>query len=176
MGGLLALVTRAPLGLRPPRLWAGLRLGSGAAAVAVAVIAATTPIPMVRLSMAARELPLSLPGWLGLQIPIGTVWAEETAFRAALGTAAVDAFGRIGGRVLQASAFGLSHLADARAAGEPAVPIVLVTGLAGWIFGWLADRCGSLAAPILVHLAINESGALAAVAVQRLSGDQGLIV
>jgi hypothetical protein len=50
------------------------------------------------------------------------------------------------------------------------VPIVLVTGLAGWIFGWLTDRCGSLAAPILVHLAINESGALAAVAVQRRSG------
>jgi membrane protease YdiL (CAAX protease family) len=170
MGGLLVLITRAPLGLRPPPLWAGLRWGSGAAAVAVAVIAATTPIPMVRLSMAARELPLSLPGWLGLQIPIGTVWAEETAFRAALGTAAVDAFGRTGGRLLQAGAFGLSHVADARAAGEPAVPIVLVTGLAGWIFGWLADRCGSLAAPILVHLAINESGALAAVVVQRRSG------
>ena len=169
MGGLLALITRAPLGLRPPPLWAGLRWGSVAAGLAVTMIAATTPIPIVRLSMAARELPLSVPGWLGLQIPIGTVWAEETAFRAALGTAAADAFGRVGGRLLQAGAFGLSHVADARAAGQPAVPVVLVTGLAGWIFGWLADRCGSLAAPILVHLAINESGALAAVAVQRRS-------
>ncbi|MEK1274097.1 CPBP family intramembrane metalloprotease, partial [Mycobacterium ulcerans] len=27
LGGLLVLVTRAPLGLTPPRLWAGLRLG-----------------------------------------------------------------------------------------------------------------------------------------------------
>jgi membrane protease YdiL (CAAX protease family) len=44
---------------------------------------------------------------------------------------------------------------------------VLATGAAGWLFGWLADRCGSLAAPILVHLAINEAGAVAALGVQR---------
>jgi len=44
---------------------------------------------------------------------------------------------------------------------------VLATGLAGWAFGWLADRSGSLAAPMLAHLAINEAGAVAAVAVQR---------
>jgi uncharacterized protein len=43
---------------------------------------------------------------------------------------------------------------------------VLVTGVAGWLFGWLADRSGSLAAPMLVHLAINEAGAIAALAVQ----------
>ena len=46
---------------------------------------------------------------------------------------------------------------------------VLVTGVAGWMFGWLADRSGSLAAPMLVHLAINEAGAVAALMVQRRS-------
>ncbi|MCV7083922.1 CPBP family intramembrane glutamic endopeptidase, partial [Mycolicibacterium insubricum] len=44
---------------------------------------------------------------------------------------------------------------------------VAVTGAAGWVFGWLADRSGSLLAPMLAHLAINESGALATLAVRR---------
>ncbi|OBI83413.1 abortive phage infection protein [Mycobacterium asiaticum] len=169
LGGGLALLTRAPLGLRPPELWAGLRWGSAAAAVVSATIAATTPIPIVRGSMDSRELPPSVPSWLGVHIPIGTVWAEEVAFRGALSAVGTEAFGVAGGQVLQSAAFGLSHIADARATGQPAVPVVLVTGVAGWLFGRLAGRCGSLAAPILAHLAINESGAVAAVAVQRRS-------
>ncbi|OSC39109.1 CPBP family intramembrane metalloprotease [Mycobacterium decipiens] len=131
------------------------------------VVPPTTPVPMVRLSMSARELPASVPAWLGWQIPGGTVWAEEAAFRGALATVAAGTFGPAGGRILQAAAFGLSHIADARATGAPPVPTVLATGIAGWLFGWLADRSGSLAAPILTHLAINEAGALAAVTVQR---------
>jgi uncharacterized protein len=167
VGALLALVTRSPLGLRPPRLWAGLRLGSAAGVAAASAIAATTPVPPVRLSMAAREPPASVPGWLLVRIPVGTVWSEEVAFRAALATAGSEAFGKTGGRLLQATAFGLSHIADARATGQPVVATVLVTGIAGWLFGWLADRSGSLAAPMLAHLAINEAGAIAALTVRR---------
>ncbi|WP_421845994.1 CPBP family intramembrane glutamic endopeptidase [Mycobacterium sp.] len=173
MGGLLVLLTRAPLGLVPPRLFRGLRLGSMAGAAATAAIAATTPVPAVRLSMSTRELPASVSSWLALRIPLGTVWAEETAFRAALATVGTAAFGHTGGRLLQAGAFGLSHIADARAAGEPAAATVLATGVAGWLFGWLADRSGSLAAPLIAHLAINEAGAVAAVIVQRRCGYQG---
>ena len=168
-GGLLVLVTRAALGLCPPRLSSGLRLGLAAGGAAATAIAATTPLPPVRLSMAVRELPASAPSWLLLRIPVGTVWAEEAAFRAALATVGSRAFGRRGGRLLQAAVFGLSHIADARAAGEPVVATVLVTGVGGWLFGWLADRSGSLAAPMLVHLAINEAGAVAALIVQRRS-------
>jgi len=167
VGGLLVLVTRSPLGLWPPRLWAGLRLGSAAGMAAATAIAATTPVPSVRLAMAVRELPASVPEWLLLRIPVGTVWAEEAAFRAALTTAGSGAFGKSGGRLLQAATFGLSHIADARATGEPVVATVLATGIGGWLFGWLADRSGSLAAPMLVHLAINEAGAIAALTVQR---------
>jgi uncharacterized protein len=167
LGGLLVLVTRAPLGLYPPRLWAGVRLGSAAGAAAASAIAAATAVPLVRASMADREPPGSVPGWLLLRIPVGTVWAEETAFRAALTTAASGACGRSGGRLLQATSFGLSHIADARAAGEPVVGTVLVTGIVGWLLGWLADRAGSLAAPMLVHLAINEAAAIAALGVRR---------
>lgn len=170
LGTLLVLVTRAPLGLRPPQLWSGLRLGSLAGATAVAVIAATAAVPPVRVSMAVRELPPSAPKWLIWQIPVGTVWAEEAAFRGALRTHGSAAFGSSGGRLLQALAFGLSHIADARAMGEPPVATVLATGVAGWLFGRLTDRSGSLAAPMLAHLAINEAGALAALTVQRRSG------
>jgi uncharacterized protein len=169
VAALLVLVTRAPLGLCPPRLSAGLRLGSAAGATAAIAIAATTQVPPVRLSMSVRELPPSVRSWLLLEIPVGTVWAEEAAFRAALATTGSAAFGRTGGQLLQAITFGLCHIADARATGEPLVGTVLVTGAAGWLFGWLAGRSGSLAAPLLLHLAINEAGAVAAVAVQRHS-------
>lgn len=166
LAGLLLLATRAPVGLSPPRLWAGLRIGAAAAFPAATGVATTTAVPLVRLSMADRELPRPTPVWLALRIPVGTVWAEEAAYRAALGATARTAFGPAGGRLLQAAAFGLSHIADARASGEPVLPTVLATGLAGWVFGWLAERSGSLAAPMLAHLAINEAGAAAALAVQ----------
>jgi hypothetical protein len=97
------------------------------------------------------------------------VWAEEAAFRAALAAVAARGYGAAGGRLLQAIAFGLSHIADARATGEPVLPTVLATGGAGWIFGWLAERSGSLSAPMLAHLAINESAAAAALTIQRRS-------
>jgi membrane protease YdiL (CAAX protease family) len=95
------------------------------------------------------------------------VWSEEAAFRAALGTLAAAAFGPRWGRLLQATAFGLAHVADARGAGEHVVGTVLVTGAAGWAFGLLHSRSGSLVAPMLAHLAANEAGAVAALAIQR---------
>jgi membrane protease YdiL (CAAX protease family) len=164
VGGALVLMTRAPLGLGPPRLWAGLRLGSAAAFSAASAVAATTLLAPVRQSMAVRERPATVPHWLLVRIPLGTVWSEESAFRAALAIVGSAAFGRHGGRLLQATAFGLSHIPDARATGEPVAATVLVTGIGGWLFGWLADRSGSLAAPMLAHLAINEAGAIAVLA------------
>jgi uncharacterized protein len=147
----------------------GWRRGSSAGTTAPLTPPPTTQVPPVRLSMSVRELPPSVRSWLLLEIPVGTVWAEEAAFRAALATTGSAAFGRTGGQLLQAITFGLCHIADARATGEPLVGTVLVTGAAGWLFGWLAGRSGSLAAPLLLHLAINEAGAVAAVAVQRHS-------
>jgi uncharacterized protein len=169
LGGLLVVVTRAPLGLCPPRLWAGLRLGLAAGSAAVTGVVAATSLPAVRLSMVERELPASASTWLVLQIPLGTVWGEEAAFRAALATVAARVYGTSGGRLLQAAAFGLSHVADSRATGEPVLPTVLATGGAGWVFGWLAERSGSLSAPMLAHLAINEAAAAAALTIRRHS-------
>ncbi|HEX7824411.1 MAG TPA: CPBP family intramembrane glutamic endopeptidase, partial [Mycobacterium sp.] len=143
----LVLFTRAPLGLRTPALGRGLRLGLSVAGAVSAGVAATTAAPRVRDGMAARELP-DAAAWLLVRIPFGTVWSEEAAFRAALGSVADGAFRPAWGGLLQSAAFGLSHVADARAAGEPVLGTVLVTGAAGWAFGWLYARSGSLAAPM----------------------------
>ncbi len=167
LGTALALAARAPLGLRPPASKAGIRLGASVGGVVVAAAAAGVAVPRVRAAMAERDLPDRPGRWLGVEIPLGTVWSEETAFRGALAVAAGGAFSPGGGRVLQALTFGLTHIPDARATGEPVLGTVAVTGLAGWVFALLAERSGSLLAPMLVHLAINESGALAALAVQR---------
>ncbi|MBP2456099.1 Rv0804 family intramembrane glutamic endopeptidase [Mycolicibacterium lutetiense] len=166
LGAVLMVGTRARPGLRPPALWSGLRLGATAATAVGAGVAAASAVPIVRTGMRQKTLPAAPRSWLALRIPLGTVWPEEAAFRAALGKLGADAFGPSGGQVLQATAFGLSHVADARAAGQPVIPTVLVTGVAGWVFGWLAQRSGSLAAPMLAHLAINEAGAAAALACQ----------
>lgn len=163
--GLVAL-TRTPLGLRPPSLWRGVHTGLVAALTVGGGVASATASARVRAAMADRDLPGPPLIWLGVRIPLGTVWSEEAAYRAALGIVAADTFGVARGRLLQAAVFGLSHVYDARATGQPVIGTVLATGVAGWVFGWLFERSGSLAAPMLAHLAINESGAVAALAVQ----------
>jgi hypothetical protein len=164
--GLIA-VTRSPLGLRPPALWSGIRCGLAAGAAVGLGVTALTALPRVRVAMAKHELPEHTGRWLLLDIPIGTVWPEEAAYRATLGTAAEQAFGPTRGRLLQAAAFGLWHIVDARITGQPVIGTVLATGVGGWLFGWLYARSGSLAAPMLAHLAVNEAAGLAAVGVQR---------
>jgi membrane protease YdiL (CAAX protease family) len=122
--------------------------------------------------MAARQLPADPARWLLVRIPVATVWAEEAAFRGGLGTVTAAAFGPRTGRLVQAIAFGLSHIGDARQersdSGEGLVwATVVATAAAGWAFDWLYRRSGSLLAPMLAHLAINEAGAVAALVVQR---------
>ena len=169
IGTALAAVTRAPLGLRPPAARSGLRAGIAAAGAVAAAVALSTAVPRVRSGMGGRELPQRPGRWLGVEIPLGTVWSEEIAFRGALAHLAADALGPTGGRLLQAGTFGFTHIPDALGTGEPVIGTVLATGLAGWIFAVLAERSGSVLAPMLAHLAINEAGALGALAVQRLS-------
>lgn len=167
LAGVLVRRSGAALGLTPPAIWRGLRWGLPVAALLSAAVGTSTALPPVRTEMADRELPGSTGEWLLARIPLGTVWSEEAAYRGALGAAAEAAFGPRWGRLLQATAFGLSHIADARRVGEPVVGTVLVTGAAGWAFAWLYARSGSLLAPMLAHLAVNEAGAIAALTVQR---------
>ncbi|MET0700227.1 MAG: CPBP family intramembrane glutamic endopeptidase [Mycobacterium sp.] len=166
-GTAVAAAVGARLGLRGAELRSGVRLGLRSGTVVAAAIATSTAIPVVRAGMLARDLPQPAWKWLLVDIPLGTVWPEETLYRGALGTLAADVFGPRLGRLLQAAVFGLSHIPDARDTGEPVVLTVVATGAAGWVFGWLATHSGSLVAPALTHLAINEAGAVAALLVQR---------
>lgn len=174
LGTVLAAVAGTRPGLRGHELRSGTRTGITAAALVAAGVAVSTLVPAVRAGMVARSLPHPALPWLLRDIPLGTVWAEEMAFRGALGTVGAAAFGPQGGRLLQAATFGCSHIVDARATGEPLVGTVLVTGAAGWIFGLLAQRSGSLVAPLLAHLAVNEAGAVAALLVQHPAGTSRL--
>jgi len=163
----LAAVTRIPLGLRQHPLAAGLRLGGVAASVVAAAVGVSPALEPVRTSMRERDIGLHPAVWLGLHIPVGTVWSEELAFRGVLQPMATEAFGRGLGGVVQAVAFGLAHIRPARAAGDSILGTVLVTGMFGWLLGWLRERSRSVAASMLTHLAINEAGALATLYVSR---------
>lgn len=173
-----ALVTwsGARVGLRGPAVRSGIRLGLAVAAPIAVGTAVAAALPPVRAGMAARQLPADPARWLLVRIPVATVWAEEAAFRGGLGTVTAAAFGPRTGRLVQAIAFGLSHIGDARPpggrersdSGDGLVwATVVATAAAGWAFDWLYRRSGSLLAPMLAHLAINEAGAVAALVVQR---------
>ncbi|TDO14221.1 hypothetical protein EV580_2347 [Mycobacterium sp. BK086] len=162
----LAVAVRAPLGIRPPRLWSGLRTGAVTAGLVVAVVAALTAVPRVRTGMNDRRIPADPVRWMALEIPVATAWTEEMLFRGVLQTVAVRALGPTVGPVVQAAAFGLWHIPDARRVGDPVLGTVVVTGVAGWVFGWLAKHSGSVVASVLAHAAFNESAAVAALVVQ----------
>ena len=170
LGTALAVLTRVDIGARAQQRRSGLRVGGAAALAVTAAVAGATAVPRVRAAMAVRDLPQRPVRWLVVEIPLGTVWSEETAFRGALATLAAAAFGPRHGRALQALTFGLTHIPDARSTGEPVLGTVAVTTAAGWVFAVLAERSGSLLAPMLAHLAVNEAGAVAALAVRRSAG------
>ncbi len=71
-----------------------------AAAPVLAGVAAATALSPVRTAMSQRELSAKPLRWLLVGIPVGTVWSEEAAYRAGLGSVAADAFGFAGGRLV----------------------------------------------------------------------------
>jgi membrane protease YdiL (CAAX protease family) len=107
-----------------------------------------------------------------LVIPVGTVLAEELAFRGVLWALVRRRAGTAAATAISSVLFGLWHVLPALGAG-PANEIVggatavrvaatvVVTGIAGVGFCWLRVRSGSLLAPALLHWAINGLGLLA---------------
>ena len=171
-------LTAADLGLRRDRLRAGLRLGSAAAAPVVAAfgLAALTPAarPLLNDQRIAGLDRRQLAYQVLLRIPVGTVAWEEIAFRGVLQAALRRVLAEPAATVVGSTVFGLWHvrptaealavnrLATDRGARITAVAAVAAgTAGAGAVLSLLRERSGSLAAPVLLHLAANCAGPLA---------------
>jgi membrane protease YdiL (CAAX protease family) len=165
-------LTAADLGLRRDRLRAGLRCGSAAAAPVVAAfgLAALTPAtrPLLNDQRVAGLDRRQLAYQVLLRIPVGTVAWEEIAFRGVLHAALRRVLSEPAALGAGSAVFGLWHirptaealavnrLAAGRGARIAAVTAVAAgTAGAGALLGLLRERSGSLAAPVVLHLAAN---------------------
>ncbi len=184
-------LTASDLGLRRDRLRAGLRWGSAAAAPVVAAfgLAALTPAtrPLLDDQRIAGLDRRQLAYDVLLRIPVGTVAWEEIAFRGVLRAALRRVLAEPAATAVGSAVFGLWHirptaeaLAVNRLAAGRGARILAVTAVAagtagaGALLCLLRERSGSLAAPVLLHLAANCTGALASALASRMHEDAGL--
>jgi membrane protease YdiL (CAAX protease family) len=116
-----------------------------------------------------------------VRIPFGTVLWEEVAFRGVLLAALARLVSLRTATVVSVGVFGIWHVRptlEALAANDLArgpalragavVVASLATAAAGLLFTWLRLRSGSLLAPVVLHLATNSLGTLAAAVAHRL--------
>jgi membrane protease YdiL (CAAX protease family) len=154
-------LTPADLGLRRDQLRSGLRLGSAAAApvAAALTLAALTPAtrPLLDDQRVAGLDRRQLAYHVLLRIPVGTVAWEETAFRGVLQAALR--------RVLAEPAATADRIAAVAG-------VAAATAAAGAVLSLLRERSGSLAAPVLLHLAANSTAPLASALARRLAANR----
>ena len=178
-------LTADDLGLARDQLRPGLRLGSAAAAPVVLAfgLAALTPATRPLLNdqrVAALNRP-QLAYQVLLRIPLGTVTWEEIAFRGVLHAALRRVLAEPAATAVASAAFGVWHIrptAEALAANRLATKrgpriaavtsVVAGTAAAGAVLSLLRARSGSLAAPVLVHLAANGTAPLASALARSL--------
>ncbi|PVZ07633.1 CPBP family intramembrane glutamic endopeptidase [Actinomycetospora cinnamomea] len=167
-------VTWADLGIGRGTWAAGLRWGG--AAIGVAVLGYGAVLAVAPELLENPQLAGASPGSLLLRglvlIPLGTVLAEELAFRGVLHGHSARALPVRAALGVSAVAFGLWHLSVAL--GPSAVPlppalhwtsvllVLAVTVVGGLALGWLRHRTGSVLAPIGLHLGTNAVGLVAA--------------
>lgn len=178
------------LGLGRDHLAAGCRWGLGAAGVVGAVYAVGVLLPLTRPAFQDSRYHLPLPGVLRtafLVIPLGTVLAEEIAFRGVLWALLGRHLPPARVLVSTSALFGLWHVlpslhlaaanpavSDATGGGGAAAAVavvgtVVVTALGGLVFGALRRRSGSVLAPTGAHWATNALGVLFGALAWRLS-------
>jgi uncharacterized protein len=179
-------LTAADLGLHPDQLRPGLRLGSAAAApiVAAFALAALTPAarPVLDDQRVAGLDRRQLAYQVLLRIPVGTVAWEEIAFRGVLQAALRRVLAEPAATAVASTVFGIWHIrptAEALAANRLArtreariaavTAVVAGTAAAGALLSVLRERSGSLAAPVLAHLAANCTAPLASALARTLS-------
>jgi uncharacterized protein len=180
-------LTADDLGLRRDRLRAGLRLGSSAAAPVVAAFGLGALVPATRPLLNDQRVAgldrRQLAYQVLLRIPVGTVAWEEIAFRGVLQAALRRVLAEPAAMVVGSAVFGLWHIrptiealeVNRLAAGEGARAFVVAgvaagTAGAGVLLCLLRERSGSLAAPVLLHLAANCAGPLASALARPQAG------
>ena len=179
-------LTPADLGLRRDQLRSGIALGSAAAApvVAALVLAALTPAtrPVLDDQRVAGLDRHELAYQVLVRIPVGTVAWEEIAFRGVLQAALRRVLAEPAATAVGSAVFGLWHvrptaealaanrLATGRAARIAGVTAAVAgTAAVGAVLSHLRERSGSLAAPVLLHLAANCTAPLASALARTLN-------
>jgi uncharacterized protein len=170
--------TLADLGLRRADLGKGLLYGVAAFGVVLIAILAATALPATRNLLHDERAQID-GGQLIYEIAVSIVLLiaipEEFAFRGVLLGSAVSLWGDRQGTVITSTLFGLWHaqptlatMSDnpgvsglsATTPGRLVVVVgaVVVTFVAGLVFGWLRLGSRSLLAPVLAHVATNGVG------------------
>ncbi len=178
-------LTADDLGLRRDRLRSGLGLGSMAAAPVVAALGLAALAPATRPLLNDQRVAgldrRQLAYHVLLRIPLGTVAWEETAFRGVLHAALRRVLAEPAAAAVASAVFGIWHIrptAEALAANRLATArgpriravtaTVAGTAVAGALLSFLRSRSGSLAAPVLLHLAANCTAPLASALARTL--------
>lgn len=157
----------------PGRLGCGLAAGAGAGWLLIAALPATRPL-------LGDERIAGLDGRAVahaalVRIPIGTALWEETAFRGVLQAALRRVLPEPAAILVASGVFGAWHVrptlaalqanglaGDRRRAVAGTCAGVAGTAVAGALLSWLRVRSGRLAAPVLLHAAVNSGALIAA--------------
>jgi membrane protease YdiL (CAAX protease family) len=166
--------------------WSPGWLGIGAAALVAAGWIVVAAVPATRPVLNDKRI-TSLDGravayQAVVRIPIGTVLWEETAFRGVLQAALRRILPETAAIAATSAVFGVWHIRPTLQAlrvngltsnrGQAAARVaagVAATTAGGALLSWLRARSGSLTAPVLLHLATNSGGQVAAWAVASRS-------
>jgi CAAX protease family protein len=163
------------LGLAVTTVPAGLAWGAVGTLAVVLALGLALAMPALRTHLRdprVRDLsPAGLAWHTLLRIPLGTVLLEEVAFRGVLLVAWQQVQPLAVAVAISSVVFGVWHVLPTvitvkeRGSERTGLPValgVLVTALAGVAFCGLRIVSGSVVAPLVVHLATNSLGALAA--------------
>jgi membrane protease YdiL (CAAX protease family) len=168
----------ADLGLRRADAGAGSRYGGTASGVVLVALLLAAAVPVTRNLLYDQRAQIAggqLIHEIAVSIVLSTAVPEEFAFRGVLLGSAVSLWGARQANVITSALFGLWHIQPtaatmsdnpgvrglaATAAGRLVVVLgaVVVTFVAGLVFGWLRLRSRSLLASVLAHAATNGLG------------------
>lgn len=185
-------LTAADMGFGRGR-WRPGRLGSRLAAAAAAGWVLAAVIPAVRPVLDDQRV-TTLDGravayQAMVRIPVGTVLWEEVAFRGVLQAALRRVMSENAAIAVTSGVFGIWHIRPTAGAlringldggrGQAMAGVVAgvaVTTAGGVLLSWLRARSGRLAAPVLLHAALNCGGLVTAraVACGAPAGGRGL--